>query len=139
MSVCRSDREKSILNAKVKSLQRLVSEGNERPPPSHEEGRTVGGHSVEDLEKVVLSLKKVVSKLQSENESLKKSSAAARPAHSRLEGGKKATALQEENNRLKVISLGLGGTGGVYSYYSGTLGYPDTCVHSTFLKGYPDK
>lgn len=99
--MCRSDREKSILNAKVKSLQRLVSEGNERPPPSHEEGRAVGGHSVEDLEKVVISLKKVISKLQSENESLKKSSA-ARPTHSRSEGGKKATALQEENNKLKV-------------------------------------
>lgn len=96
----RSDREKSILNSKMKSLQRQLAEGNERPPPSQEERQPVEGHRVAELEKVVSSLKKVIERLQSENESLKKSSAVPRPG--KAEGGKKAAALQEENNNLKV-------------------------------------
>lgn len=96
----RSDREKSVLNSKVKSLQRQLAEGNMRPSPSQDEGRTMGGHSEADLEKVVSSLKKVIEKLQSENESLRKGSAAARPG--RTEGGRKMAALQEENGNLKV-------------------------------------
>jgi hypothetical protein len=99
--LCRNDREKSILNAKVKSLQRLVSESNERPPHSQEEVRPAGNHGTEELEKVVTSLKRVISKLQSENESLKRTNAAARPTgQTKAEGGRKA--VQEENTRLKV-------------------------------------
>ncbi len=98
---CRSEREKSILHARVKSLQRHLAEGNERPLPSQGGGQE-GGHSVGELEKVITSMRKVIEKLQAENESLKKSSAISRPAQGRTEGGKKVTALQEENSKLKV-------------------------------------
>lgn len=113
--MCRSDRERSILNSKVKSLQRQLAEGNVRPPPSQEEERAVGGYSVAELEKVVSSLKKVIERLQSENESLKKSSAVPRPG--KAEGGKKTAALLEENNKLKVkrTRVGLHHGGGGYA------------------------
>lgn len=100
--MCRSDREKSILNAKVKTLQRQLAEDNVRPVP-HQEERTVEGHSVGELERVVSSMKKVVEKLQAENESLKRSSTSSRPPQGRTaEEGKKVISLQEENIKLKV-------------------------------------
>ena len=101
MCLCRSDREKSILNAKVKALQRQLTEDNLRPVPNKEE-RSVDGHSVGELERVVSSMKKVIEKLQGENESLKRSAASSRPAQGRTEEGKRIISLQEENNKLKV-------------------------------------
>lgn len=58
-----------------------------------------------ELERVITSMKKVVEKLQAENESLKRSTASSRPAQGRTEEGKKCISLQEENNKLKVYII----------------------------------
>ena len=55
---------------------------------------TVGGRSVTDMEQVVAAMRKVVERLQSENESLRKSAAKPR--------GTCVTQLEAENKKLKV-------------------------------------
>ena len=52
-----------------------------------------------ELERVVAAMRKVVDRLQGENNSLKKSLATAK---SRKNGHTEKTALEEENSRLKV-------------------------------------
>lgn len=86
-----------MLNAKVKSLQKQLAEGHE---PHHQESRS---NKVGELERVITAMKKVIEKLQVENENLKRSNAAStRQAQTRTEAGKKLTTVQEENSRLKV-------------------------------------
>lgn len=92
-----------MLSTKVKSLQKQLADGNEHPFPHHSEGKSSGGHNnVGELERVIAVMKKVIEKLQTENENLKKSSAAARPAPGKTDSGKKLAELQEENSKLKV-------------------------------------
>ena len=99
LHACRSERERGVLTTKVRSLQRQLADGNERPL----EAKSVEGHSVGELEKVITSMKKVIEKLQSENESLKRSTTVSRLAQSKAsEGMKKVTSLQEENKKLKA-------------------------------------
>ena len=74
-----------MLSSKVKSLQKQLSESTEHPSPDsrHEKGT----HSVGELEKVINAMKKVIEKLQTENESLKRSQGASRPAQTKAEVG----------------------------------------------------
>ena len=55
---------------------------------------TVGGRSVTEMERVVAAMRKVVERLQSENESLRKSAAKPR--------GTGVAQLEAENKKLKV-------------------------------------
>ena len=55
---------------------------------------TVGGRSVTEMDRVVAAMRKVVERLQSENESLRKSAAKLR--------GTCVTQLEAENKKLKV-------------------------------------
>ena len=90
-----------MLSSKIKSLQKQLSEH----PASESSHEPLANYSVGELEKVVNSMKKVIEKLQMENDTLKRSQAASRPTQTKTEGGKRATALQEENNRLKVTEI----------------------------------
>lgn len=80
-------------------MQKQLAEGAEPP----HEGKSLGDHKVGELEKVIAAMKKVIEKLQTENNNLKKSNTAfSRPTQAKLEGGKKLAAVQEENSKLKV-------------------------------------
>lgn len=81
-------------------MQKQLSECAEHPPTdiSHE-GKS---HNVEELEKVVNAMKKVIAKLQMENENLKRVQGAPKPTQAKADGVKKMTALQEQNSKLKV-------------------------------------
>lgn len=57
---------------------------------------TVGGHSVAEMERVVAAMRKVVERLQSENESLRRSA---------KQKGTSVTQLETENRRLKACQL----------------------------------
>ena len=90
-----------MLQSKIKSLQKQVSESGGQAFPDHQEeenSRPVGGHSVVELERVIGAMRKVIEKQQVDNETLKRSNAAARIG----QGGKKMALLQEENAKLKV-------------------------------------
>lgn len=93
-----------MLSSKVRSLQKQLSEVAEHPPlNAGPEGKSQATHSVEELERVISAMKKVIEKLQVENETLKRNQSASRPAQTRTEGGRKLAALQEENSKMKVI------------------------------------
>lgn len=96
----RSDRERCFLSTKVKNLQKQLTEGAES---SHHEGKVLGDNRVCELERVISAMKKVIEKLQTENDNQKKIlSANSKPPQAKLEGGKKLVVLQEENSKLKV-------------------------------------
>ena len=57
---------------------------------------TVGGHSVAEMERVVAAMRKVVERLQGENESLRRSA---------KQKGTSVTQLETENRRLKARQL----------------------------------
>lgn len=59
-------------------------------------GTGMGGQSVEDLERVIAAMRRVVERLQGENDQLKKSAGA---------GGSQHMDTLKENKRLKVCPL----------------------------------
>ncbi len=84
-------------------MQKQLSEPS---PDSSHEGKPQAMHSVGELERVINAMKKVIEKLQTENEKLKRIQGASNPAQIKAEGGKKTATLQEENSRLKVCICG---------------------------------
>ena len=91
----RSDRERITLSSRVKALQKQLSEVQEKA----EEAGGSGSHSVIELERVVNAMRKVIDKLQGENEKLKKKRTEAGPLSSTSKSSDK---LLEENKKLKV-------------------------------------
>ena len=101
----RTDREKSFLSSRVKSLQKQLDGGN---VTTHPESKGSGDHRVDELETVITAMKKVIEKLKVENDHLKKSSAASsKLAQAKIDFEKRLAALQDENSKLKVSELEL--------------------------------
>ncbi len=106
----RNDREKNMMSAKVKTLQKQVDDavGNLGGHSTGESrGLTAGGHNIEEIERVVTAMRKVIEKLQVEKEGLKEENEGLKRNSKTWQekGGGALSALQEENKKLKVNEL----------------------------------
>ena len=97
---CRSDREKIALQSKMKTLQRKIHKSL-APQENIRASDDTGGPRVLELENIVMTMKKVIEKLQGDNEKLKrrKSTLARTTGSKTTEAG---SCLHEENTKLKV-------------------------------------
>ncbi len=85
------------MTSKVRSLQKQLTEAQEKAGEPSNSGK----HSAAELERVIDAMRKVIDKLQGENDKLKKKRMEA-GSSSASKGGDK---LLEENKKLKVSDM----------------------------------